>query len=136
MKLASFRTSPSGPIRIGAAIEAGGTTRLVAFDESLPASMIAFIEGGAATLDRARRVIEDVRNTVADAEGLQRLAGAGVVYDPDAVTFLPPVPRPGKFISVGANYHAHGEEVPPDLRIEKLSNTPTPAAFSSSRRCS
>lgn len=42
------------------------------------------------------------------AENVKR--GAYPTVDPDGIDFLAPVPRPGKIVCVGLNYHDHAEE--------------------------
>jgi 2-keto-4-pentenoate hydratase/2-oxohepta-3-ene-1,7-dioic acid hydratase in catechol pathway len=62
----------------------------------LPGDMLAFLAGG-----------EAARAAIAKAlDG----APAASVLDPEAVTFLPVVPRPGKIICVGLNYADHSAE--------------------------
>ncbi|CAN7360039.1 fumarylacetoacetate hydrolase family protein [Bosea sp. LjRoot90] len=62
----------------------------------LPESVLAFLEGG-----------DEARGAVARAIDA---APAEAVLDPEAVTFLPVVPRPGKIICVGLNYADHSAE--------------------------
>lgn len=38
------------------------------------------------------------------------LAESGREFDPDAVTFLPPIPNPGKILCIGLNYRDHARE--------------------------
>jgi 2-keto-4-pentenoate hydratase/2-oxohepta-3-ene-1,7-dioic acid hydratase in catechol pathway len=62
----------------------------------LPGDMLAFLAGG-----------EAARTAIAKAlDG----APAASVLDPERVTFLPVVPRPGKIICVGLNYADHSAE--------------------------
>jgi 2-keto-4-pentenoate hydratase/2-oxohepta-3-ene-1,7-dioic acid hydratase in catechol pathway len=90
-----------------ATILRNGQERLAAFagdqlldlsevDSTLPASMMAFLAGGAA----ARTAIETARDN----------APASALLDPGSVTFLPVLPRPGKIICVGLNYADHSAE--------------------------
>lgn len=62
----------------------------------LPATMIAMLAGGA-----------ELHATVAKALAS---APASALLDPQAVTYFPAVPRPGKIICVGLNYADHSAE--------------------------
>lgn len=62
----------------------------------LPDSMLAFLEGGAEACSAVSRAIDN--------------APAAAVLDPETMTFLPVVPRPGKIICVGLNYADHSAE--------------------------
>lgn len=72
----------------------------------------------AVRLDGILRAVPDQHDLVAlIAQGPEALARAheaasqnGEVLDEAEVTFLPPIPRPGKIICVGLNYLAHAEE--------------------------
>jgi 2-keto-4-pentenoate hydratase/2-oxohepta-3-ene-1,7-dioic acid hydratase in catechol pathway len=63
---------------------------------NLPGSVLAFLEGSAEARSAIARAID--------------AAPAAAVLDPEAVTFLPVVPRPGKIICVGLNYADHSAE--------------------------
>jgi 2-keto-4-pentenoate hydratase/2-oxohepta-3-ene-1,7-dioic acid hydratase in catechol pathway len=65
----------------------------------LPADIIAFLQAGDAALAAAQRAL-----VTAEAHALIPLAEA---------TLLAPVPRPGKIICIGHNYHGHTGAVPP-----------------------
>lgn len=79
-----------------AAYKGPGLVDLSTAGHDLPKNMIAFIEGGAAAREAVHAALD--------------AAPAGVVLDPEAVTFLPVVPRPGKIICVGLNYADHSAE--------------------------
>lgn len=79
-----------------AAYKGSGLVDLSMAGRDLPGSMIAFIEGGEAAREAVRAALA--------------AAPAAAVLDPDSVTFLPVVPRPGKIICVGLNYADHSAE--------------------------
>lgn len=62
----------------------------------LPSSLLGLLGGGLAALSAA--------------EQATAAAPAAALLDPDAVTYLPVVPRPGKIICVGLNYADHSAE--------------------------
>ncbi|MBS7700352.1 MULTISPECIES: fumarylacetoacetate hydrolase family protein [unclassified Chelatococcus] len=62
----------------------------------LPASMLAFVEGG----DAARASV---------VAALDKAPSSALV-DPEHITFLPVLPRPGKILCVGLNYADHSAE--------------------------
>lgn len=76
----------------------------------IPATMIAFLNGGEHSMAPARATLEFVQEACSDAAVQQDLLAQGVVIPMDAVRLLAPIPRPGKIISVGANYEAHIQE--------------------------
>ncbi|MCI0476502.1 MAG: hypothetical protein L0Y55_09665, partial [Anaerolineales bacterium] len=65
----------------------------------LPADIIQFLQAGDATLAAAQRAIAaaDARALISQAE----------------IALLAPVPRPGKIVCVGHNYHGHTGATPP-----------------------
>jgi 2-keto-4-pentenoate hydratase/2-oxohepta-3-ene-1,7-dioic acid hydratase in catechol pathway len=69
-----------------------------------PDEMLAFLQAGQAAMAAARQVVASM------AEG----AGTGerATFAFDEVRLLPPVPRPGKILCSGINYHGHLEENP------------------------
>ena len=90
-----------------ATISRNGKARLAAYrgqdlvdlsdsGSDVPETMLAFVEGG-----------EVARAAVAAA--CDR-ASASALLDPERVTFLPVLPRPGKIICVGLNYADHSAE--------------------------
>jgi 2-keto-4-pentenoate hydratase/2-oxohepta-3-ene-1,7-dioic acid hydratase in catechol pathway len=72
----------------------------------------------AARVDGVLRAVpgeHDLRELISRGpEALARAHAAaareGAVLDEDRVTFLPPIPRPGKIVCVGLNYLAHAQE--------------------------
>lgn len=92
---------------------------------AVPHSMTTLLErgrSGRAELDDALAHVV----AVAAGEGVVTLLAAGVLHLVRDVQFLPPVPRPGKVIAVGANYADHVEEV---AGIIDLSGLRFPMAF-------
>jgi len=55
--------------------------------------------------------VEYVLERASGSAETARLTAGGILHRADAVRYLPPVPRPGKVISVGANYAAHVAEI-------------------------
>ena len=90
MRLASFTAPTARGVRFGAAFERDGRTLLVDLDTDV----LRFIDAGTTALEYARKALEHPQR----------------VYTANEITFLPPVPRPGKIISLGVNYRSHGEE--------------------------
>lgn len=76
----------------------------------VPADMSRFLEGGAGSLSAAHKAITFALAQLGAKDHAERWREAGLVYDVGSVAFLPPVPRPGKIISCGANYREHVEE--------------------------
>ena len=132
MKLASFRSSAASPVRVGALVTIDAADYLAdltlayadylaavehepfAHDLAavrLPSATLSLLQGGERSLDAAARTVDYVRQATAGAAGLARFTAAGILHRTAAVRYLPPVPRPGKVISVGANYAAHVAEV-------------------------
>jgi acylpyruvate hydrolase len=100
MKLASFTIKSSGKRTIGVVLPDGGVLDIHgASNGALPDSMISFLEGGGAAMDRAR--------------SLSAVAGLGQsnvipAYD---VELAAPVPRPGKIMHTSCNFPAHLSEL-------------------------
>jgi 2-keto-4-pentenoate hydratase/2-oxohepta-3-ene-1,7-dioic acid hydratase in catechol pathway len=92
---------------------------LSAASPELPADIIQFIDGGRALIESAQRVVRSYAGQ--DSRLLHGL---------EEVTFLPPVPRPGKIISLGVNYPSHGQEAAHLESVRHLmSGPPVPRAF-------
>ncbi len=100
MKLASFSIKSSGKKTIGVVLPDGGMLDLHgASNGTLPSAMIPFLEGGATTLDVARRL--------SASAGL----GQSNVIPADDVDLQAPVPRPGKIMHTSCNFPAHLSEL-------------------------
>lgn len=91
MKLVTF--SVRGRTSIGKVV-GSQVVDLAAADPRLPVSMRGLLAGGAALLERARRI---------DAEQAPTFPLAGVRLEA-------PVPDPAKFLAIGMNYRKHVEE--------------------------
>lgn len=109
MKLMTFRPSAGEQTRVGVA-----TDNLVI---DLPAAAEAVGERMDA-LGSARSVkciLEQGEEGLSAVQSVLAALGSGdtekVSFSQDDVIFLPPVPDPGKFICIGANYHSHVEEL-------------------------
>jgi 2-keto-4-pentenoate hydratase/2-oxohepta-3-ene-1,7-dioic acid hydratase in catechol pathway len=109
MRLCSFRAGdrerlgvavvdPGLPLDVGT----GTRARVMAADALLadgPATLSALLAGGAAALDR---LVEAARAHEA------RIRSEGTPLS--ELALLAPVPRPGKIVAIGLNYHAHAAE--------------------------
>jgi acylpyruvate hydrolase len=74
----------------------------VSDQQSFPTSVVALLQAGEAT----RAVVDHVLAFAADP-----YTRAGLVFPIDNVTFLPPIPRPGKIVCLGHNYRRHIAEM-------------------------
>lgn len=115
MRLVTF--SHNGQPRLGALVASAVGERVIDLARAqprLPADMLAFLEMGPDALNLARQAVA----AASPEEGL----------DAAAVSWLAPVPRPGKIIAIGQNYAAHaaeGNAPPPQYPIvfAKYANT-------------
>lgn len=94
MRLITFRHQ--GSLGLGTYLASGAILDLHLADPALPADMVAFLERGTEALARAERALK-----LAPPEALLAL---------DAITLMPPIPRPGKIICIGQNYAEHAAE--------------------------
>ena len=92
MRLVTFYAD--GQPRLGA-VQGDSIVDLAAADASLPSDMVAFLSGGQAMLDRARRA--------AQSSGGQR-------YSLAQTRLAAPIPRPPKVVAIGLNYSDHAAE--------------------------
>jgi 2-keto-4-pentenoate hydratase/2-oxohepta-3-ene-1,7-dioic acid hydratase in catechol pathway len=114
MRLVRFRHE--GRERLGRLVESGGESRILdlnAADDTRPLDLLLPLKAGASVPERAR----------------EAPAGTGPL-DPEAVTFLPPIARPGKILCLGHNYRGHlglgRTETPESPTVFcKTVNTPT-----------
>ncbi len=86
--------------------EQGGPAAARSADACLPAEMIAFIEGGRASLDAAEAALAYIREKKERGEH-PGIRDENLVMDQDEIEFLPPILHPGKMISAGMNYAEH-----------------------------
>jgi acylpyruvate hydrolase len=75
--------------------------------QPFPTSVLALLQAGETT----RAVVDHVLAFAADPDTRAGLALAGLVFPIDTVTFLPPIPRPGKIVCLGHNYRRHIAEM-------------------------
>jgi acylpyruvate hydrolase len=80
---------------------AGDTTAFEA--GTFPAAMLAFLQAG----EPARTAARDALAFAAQPESLSALTRIGLAFPAAAVSYLPPIPRPGKIICLGLNYRTH-----------------------------
>ncbi len=129
MRLASFKDA-LGDTRVGVALARPGgdvvvdvqrayTRHLAASGEARPEALAAaraptdmrlLLESGAASMNAVRQSLAIATVALARPEREAEWRKVGLVHDVEAVRFLPPVPRPGKIMSCGANYPEHIEE--------------------------
>jgi 2-keto-4-pentenoate hydratase/2-oxohepta-3-ene-1,7-dioic acid hydratase in catechol pathway len=93
MRLASYRSDQGD--RLAVAAVDGRLWSSATLGSRLPATMADLLGDGDAALDAVRAAAA----SAADRPG-----------DLDAGTLMAPVPRPGKVVAVGLNYHAHAAE--------------------------
>ena len=127
MRLCSFHPARSNAMRLGAAIELGDNTAILdlnAASPDIPSDITQFIEAGPALLKSAQRLLRSYEAQVGGS------IGNAVLHGLEDVKFLPPVPRPGKIISLGVNYPSHGQEAAHLQAVQHLmSGPPVPRAF-------
>ncbi|HEX7589261.1 MAG TPA: fumarylacetoacetate hydrolase family protein [Anaerolineae bacterium] len=91
-----------GETHIGALVSKNGSDFVCALNRlrpGLPDEMVAFLRAGDATMASAKSAVSAAReNELVPLSGTKLLA---------------PVPRPGKIICVGHNYHDHAGDTPP-----------------------
>jgi acylpyruvate hydrolase len=86
----------------------------------LAPTMIEFLSGGEDSTTAARDAVRHVETALRSAGKAEQLRAEGVVWKPDEVRRLPPVPHPPKILCVGRNYAEHAREggsEPPELPI-------------------
>jgi len=120
MRLITFSLD-DGAARIGARLgdrilDIGAASR-AAGETAAPETMKSLLAGGAAALDRVRKLI------AAAQDGPQRFAAA--LHDERAIRYLPPIPDADKFLCVGKNYRQHLEELKRNDLIRELPREPT-----------
>jgi len=156
MKIASIETK-TGDIRLVTPLAAGGRGLLVDLTRAyadlmddreerasasrlaaarVPSNMLQFLDGGRATLAAAREAVAHAIRALSVDGAVERWLARGTAHEEATVTFLAPVPRPGKIISIGANYRKHLDELADDRSgaglepiAAKLSGAAYPPAF-------
>ncbi len=88
-----------------ASLEAtGADSDLNGADRVVPAEMLDFLAGGAATMAAARRALHLLQERMDDPARLSSDEALGVCFPLRQVKLLSPVPRPGKIICIGLNF--------------------------------
>lgn len=88
------------------------SSRLAA--ELIPMDMCGFLGKGEEAINLARLTLDFVqtyRQEFKSEKGEKRRKGNKPVYPLAEIRFKPPVPRPGKFIAMGLNFHDHAMEI-------------------------
>jgi acylpyruvate hydrolase len=120
MKLLSFEVDGAEGARFGVLAAnasknyvidlAQAAKRFTSAGRNVPTDAESLLCMGDAGLAAVREVIASVALPSVGASAVADLMKERVVYAHDAVSFLPPVPRPGKIIMVGTNYRSHASE--------------------------
>jgi 2-keto-4-pentenoate hydratase/2-oxohepta-3-ene-1,7-dioic acid hydratase in catechol pathway len=99
MRYLTFSTPANAWPRLGALIDGRVIDVAAASGGMLPASLLAFIQGGEALHRHAAELL------------LRTAANVSASFEPDAVRWHPPIPRPPKNVfCLGLNYLAHAQE--------------------------
>jgi 2-keto-4-pentenoate hydratase/2-oxohepta-3-ene-1,7-dioic acid hydratase in catechol pathway len=96
MRLVSVRDKEEE--RLGVVVGDRGTPAVTLMPNG-PKTMAALLAGGGELLEALRAAVERESERI-------RTSGAPL----EALTMLAPVPRPGKVVAIGLNYHAHAAE--------------------------
>jgi acylpyruvate hydrolase len=91
---------------------------------AFPDSVLSLLQAS----DETKAHAADVLTFAADQEHLAQFTRSGLVYQPNDVSFLPPIPRPDKIVCLGHNYRRHiaemGSAIPEyPVLFAKFSNT-------------
>lgn len=76
----------------------------------VPTDMTKLLATGDTGLDAVRCGVSFVERALHNGEVPQVLIEQGVLHERTAVKLLAPIPRPGKIVAIGANYHDHIRE--------------------------
>ena len=88
--------------------QANAGSQVQSYDQhSFPMSVVALLQMD----EETRAVVDHLLAFAADRDTFAVLARAGLVFAVEQVTFLPPVPRPGKIVCLGYNYRHHIAEM-------------------------
>ena len=88
------------------------SSRLAA--ELIPMDMCGFLGKGEEAMNLARLTLDFIqtyRQEIKSERGEKRRKGNKPIYPLAEIGFKPPVPRPGKFIAMGLNFHDHAVEI-------------------------
>lgn len=131
MKLASYRLFEHDGSRIGALCQSSEGAALIDLRRAyasflsqggrepraevvararIPASLLELLQAGPAGLEAARQALLHVQARLADGIPATLFAAQGLLHRMSDVELLAPIPRPGKIVSVGANYQEHVQE--------------------------
>lgn len=106
MKIVSFSLEPGGAPRLGALLEGGTVLDLCheACGVPQPDAYTGWFDLAGEPWAAARALVGAL------VEREDDLRAAGALREEASVSMLAPVPRPGKVMCIGLNYHAHAEE--------------------------
>ncbi|MDB5874786.1 MAG: fumarylacetoacetate hydrolase family protein [Ramlibacter sp.] len=90
----------------------------------VPGSMLGLLGGGELALAAVQRGVEFVLKAYRGGAAPQALADEGLVVPRGAVKLLAPIPRPGKIVAIGANYHDHIREGRESGALDRLPSYP------------
>ncbi|MDB5873351.1 MAG: 2-keto-4-pentenoate hydratase/2-oxohepta-3-ene,7-dioic acid hydratase [Ramlibacter sp.] len=76
----------------------------------VPADMMGLLAAGTVALQAVRHGLEFAEGALRPGQRPQALIEQGVLQHRSAVKLLAPIPRPGKIVAIGANYHDHIRE--------------------------
>lgn len=123
MKLATYRTSTAAAPVMGALMTTEEGERLLELHSAADAlldraaadkarnalgeDLLQFVRNGEAAISAGREVLAIASRAAASGQDTVRT----LLSDPEQVSFLAPLQRPGKIISVGANYPSHVQEI-------------------------
>ena len=105
MKLVTFQALAGGPARLGCLGETGIIDLVelgTAMGTNLPATMLEFVRAGPPARAAARKALEFSSSALRLAHTRAR----------EKMKLLAPLPRPGKILCSGINYHGHLQENP------------------------
>jgi acylpyruvate hydrolase len=133
MRLVTFLADNStylGALQGQQIVELQGASRLwlqmssTSSSATFPTSVLAFLQADGA----ARALVEQVFAFASDDSNRAVLVRERLLYSSSDVTFLPPIPRPGKIICLGHNYRKHiaemGRQIPQyPVLFAKFANT-------------
>ena len=111
MRLATFKINGGGRETIGAFVNDCYVDLHALTKGALPDTMIAFLQMGAAGMDKARATLAELDLDPAAPEALKTDEGQRCAYSAAEIELCAPVPRPGKIMHTSCNFDAHLEEL-------------------------
>lgn len=136
MKLATYWSGSEAQPRIGVLFVHESVDYLIDVEAAcaithtrVPHNMVALLGGGEVVMDAVRKGVQSITGqataTLASAtSNVQTLCGQGVLCRLPDVHLLAPLPRPGKIVAIGANYHDHIQEGRQSGALGKLPSYP------------